>query len=135
MLLRDLILTQDDLRYEPVTIPEWRDAEGKPVTVLVRTLTSAERDQFEEESLVKKGKTRELSLKHIRARLVVLTACNPDKSPLFQPTDTLVLSGKNSAALDKLFEVAQRLSGLKGEDVEALAKNSASVQSDDSGSS
>jgi hypothetical protein len=125
---RDRILARDDIKYEPVYVPEWEE------TVLVRSLTAAERDEFEEKSLVKKGKTRELTLANIRARLVVLTACDEDKSPLFRPNDTIPLSTKNGAAVDRLFSVAQRLSGLSNEDIEEVAKNSVAVPSEDSGS-
>jgi hypothetical protein len=51
---------------------------------------------------------------------------------LFQEEDTFPLGGKSAAALDRIFTVAQRLNGLRDEDVEELAKNSSGDQSEDS---
>jgi hypothetical protein len=49
---------------------------------------------------------------------------------LFQEEDTFPLGGKSAAALDRIFTVAQRLNGLRDEDVQELAKNSYAGQSD-----
>jgi len=120
----------DDTKVEAVIMPEWG---GK--TLYVRSLTGEERDYFEEQSLVKKGKGRETSLKNMRARLVVLSVCHgpTNYEPVFVPADVQWLTKKNSKPLDRLFEVAGRLSGITDRDLDELQKNSKSGQSDDSG--
>jgi hypothetical protein len=42
---------------------------------------------------------------------------------LFQHEDTFPLGAKSAAALDRIFQVAQRLNGLREEDVNELAAN------------
>jgi hypothetical protein len=61
-----------------------------------------------------------------------LTIVDEEGNRLFSDADVKLLGQKSAAALDKLFEVAQKLSGLKDEDVEELAKNSEDDLSEDS---
>jgi hypothetical protein len=51
---------------------------------------------------------------------------------LFPDADVRELGKKSASALQRVFEVAQRLSGLSNADVEELTKNSTSDQSEDS---
>lgn len=133
MRQRDWLQKVDDTVYETVTVPEWPDEDGSPSAIRLRSLTSIERDAFEEQSLVRGSKGHELNLRNIRARLVVLSAVTEEGAPLFEPADVIWLAQKNGKAMDRLFEVAQRLSGMRDTDLESLVKNSGSVQSDDSG--
>lgn len=125
----------DDIIVEEVTVPEWKDKAGNPRKLYVRSLTGEERDYFEEQSLVRKGKSRETSLKNMRARLVVLAVCyGPDNhEPIFVQADVQWLTKKNGKALDRLFDVAARLSGITDKDIEELKGNLESGQSGDSG--
>lgn len=119
ILNRDAILNTHDFIIEPVEVPEWGGV------VYVRSLTGAERDRFEA-SIVERGKNPtdfKTNLHNLRARLVVLTACDPTGAPIFHPDDAAALGSKNAAALDRLFTVAQRLSGLRDGDVQELAEN------------
>jgi hypothetical protein len=115
---RDLILQAKDLPMERVDVPEWGGF------VYVRTLTGMERDRFEADSLAGKGKDRHVSLRNIRARLVVLATCNERGERIFVDADVDAIGRKSSAALDRIFSVAQRLSRVSDDDVEDLAKNS-----------
>jgi hypothetical protein len=90
----------------------------------VRALTGAERDAFEASVVEQRGKSTKMNLRNIRAKLVALTIVDEEGTRLFLDADVKLLGQKSAAALDKLFEVAQRLSGLRDEDVEELAKNS-----------
>ncbi len=113
------ILAQDDLKYEDVQIPEWGGA-----WVRVRTLSASERDHFEASTVERRGKNVTTNLEHIRARLCLLCMVDPETGErLFQEEDTFPLGSKSAAALDRVFAVAQRLNGLRAEDVEELAKN------------
>jgi len=119
----------DDQVIERLFVPEWKGC------VYVRNLSGRERDAFEDASITGRGKDRRLNLRNIRARLVVMATCNADGKALFQEKDIGWLGEKNAAPLDRIFDVAQRLSRISDDDVEELAKNSESDPSDDFGSS
>lgn len=125
-LNREAILAAEDLPRELVEVPEWGGA------VYVRALTGAERDQFEASIVEQRGRDVRMNMRNIRAKLVALTVVDEDGQRIFTDDDVAALGGKSAAALDRLFAVAQRLSGLSKEDVEELAKNSESGQSADS---
>jgi len=126
VLNREAILAAKDLPRELVEVPEWGGA------VYVRALTGAERDQFEASIVEQRGRDVRMNMRNIRAKLVALTVVDEDGQRIFTDDDVAALGGKSAAALDRLFAVAQRLSGLSKEDVEELAKNSESGQSADS---
>lgn len=119
------ILAQDDLKFEDVQVPEWGGA-----WVRVRTLNASERDEFEASTIVRKGNTTETNLRNIRSRLCLLCLVDENGDRLFQHEDEFPLGGKSAAALDRVFQVAQRLNGLRAEDVDELAKNSKAGQAD-----
>jgi hypothetical protein len=64
-----------------------------------------------------------MNLRNIRAKLVALTVVDEDGNRIFSDEDAEALGKKSAAALDRIFAVAQRLSGLRPEDVEELAGN------------
>lgn len=122
------ILAFEDLKFEDVDVPEW----GDDVRVRVRTLKAHERDWFEASTFTRNGKNVTANLQNIRARLCLLCMIDPETNEtIFQPEDEFPLGGKSAAALDRIFGVAQRLNGLRNEDVQELAKNSnADLQED-----
>ncbi len=117
LLTRDAILQAQDLPAEQVPVPEWGGE------VLVRGLTGAERDNFEQSIAEQKGKNVKMNLQNVRAKLVALTVVDEDGNRLFSDKDAEVLGRKSAVALNRVFEVAQKLSGLTPEDVDELAKN------------
>lgn len=132
LLSRDAILQAQDLPHEDVEVPEWGGA------VRVRALTGAERDAFEQ-SIVeqrtagKPGASVKMNMRNIRAKLVALTVVDGEGNRLFTDRDADLLGKKSAAALDRVFAVAQKLSGISPEDVDELAKNSeTSDQNEDS---
>lgn len=120
------ILAKDDLKTEDVFVPEW-DA-----WVKVRTLNASERDNFEAGTVVRNGRKVTTNLANIRARLCLLCMIDEEGNRLFDEGDTFPLGGKSASALDRIFTVAQRLNGLRDEDVDELAKNSNGDLSGDS---
>ena len=121
-LTREDILEAKDRLTEWVDVPEWG---GR---VLVRSLEGLERDRYEG-SFVRYGRDAKgaisidgVSNENVRARLCALAVIDEDGRNLFSEADVLVLGHKNAAALDRVFNVARRLSGLTDEDVEALTK-------------
>lgn len=117
MLTRAEILKVTDLQTDVVSIPEWGG------DVLVRGLTGKERDQFESSIVEMKGKVQSVNLANVRAKLVSLCVVGEDGERLFGDSDAEELGKKSARALQRIFEVAQKLSGLSGEDIEELTKN------------
>jgi hypothetical protein len=128
LLTREDIFGRQDRTFKDVNCPEWG---GK---VRIQSLSGAERDQFEESIMGPRNKdgTREVTVKNIRAKLVALSAVDKEGQPLFSPDDVMELGKKNAAALDRLFTVAQKLSGISRDDLDEMVKNSEPAQSEDS---
>lgn len=119
ILTKEEILTFDDLVREVVNVPEWGGNQ-----VIVRCLTGQERDELE--SLVVKEKedgTRNTDLSDFRARLVALSVINENGERMFTIEDVKLLTKKSAKALDRVFNVAERLSALRNRDEEKAIKN------------
>lgn len=135
LLSRDDILGARDLPSERVEVPEWGGA------VLVRGLTGIERDEWEL-SMMRVNQSRGSidasinmdAFRNTRARFVAKCLVDEDGIRMFSDHDVTELGAKSAVALNRVYEVAQRLSAITKEDVEELGKNSESGQSDDSGS-
>ena len=122
-LTRDQIFAVQDIKKEPVEIPQWGG------TVWVKGLTGAERDAFEISIMdFKDGKKPKMVLENMRAKLCVMTVCDENGRRLFKDEDIPTLGKKSAKALSIIFDKAQELSGLTDEDVDKLAKNSKSAQ-------
>ncbi len=128
LLGRDEILQAKDLKTERVSVPEWGG------DVLVRSMTGAERDAFEASILEKRGSDYDVNMRNLRAKLAAWTIVDEEGSRLFSEDDIKALSEKSAGALQRVFNVASRLSAIGPEDVEELAKNSESALSGASGS-
>lgn len=126
LLTREQILGATDIITEVVPVPEWGGE------VLVRSLSGAERDRFEASIVDVRGKRRSVNLLNVRARLVALAIVDESGQQVFRAGDVEALGAKSAAALSRVFDAAQRLSGLSDDDVEELEKNSRSGQSDGS---
>jgi hypothetical protein len=110
-LTRDAILGATDIETEEVDVPQWGG------TVLVRGLSGTDRDDYEA-SLVDLRAGRKHArpdLKNTRAKLVVRCIVDENGNKLFSERDIALLGRKSAAALDRVYEVAARLSGLGGE--------------------
>jgi hypothetical protein len=64
----------------------------------------------------------------MRAKLVARTVVDADGEPVFSQQDVAALGELSAAALDRVFEVASRLSGLNEKDLEEMAGNSGTGQ-------
>lgn len=131
-LNRREILASKDFKLEPVDVPEW---EGR---VYVRTLTGGERDAFEDDIIQRRDKKTGIpkSVVGLKILLVSLSACDKDGKRLFAGDgDEKKLAQKSAAAIERIFEVAQRLSRVTDEAVEELVSDLADGPSESSGSS
>ena len=118
MLNRTEILEASDIKVQEVAVPEW----GENAAVYVKGMNGAERDKFEGSLITMRGKDKDLNMSNIRAKLASMTICDEKGKRLFNENDVQALSQKSAAALQRVFAVAQRLSGISDEDVEELAE-------------
>lgn len=119
VLTKDAILNCSDLITEIVSVPEWGGE------VIVRCLTGEERDELE--ALVVQEKSegdRKVDLSNFRAKLVALSVIDEKGDRLFTIEDVVKLAKKSAKALDRVFNVAERLSALRSKDGENAIKNS-----------
>lgn len=115
MLKRADILSAETLRTEKVKVPEWGG------DVMVRELTGAERDEYESSLVSANGSRVQVSAQNMRARLVAMTCVDEAGKKLFTQKDVAALGEKSARALDRIVDVAVRLSGI-GADLDELGK-------------
>ena len=117
-LSRDDILKAADNEPEEVDVPEWGGS------VLVRGMTGRERDAFEVSMLTPgRGGRRQVDPANVRAKLVARCCVDDDGNRLFTDADVAELGGKSAAAVDRVYEVAARLSGMGAGDQEELVRD------------
>ena len=125
LLNKAAILGVEDLKHEDVPVPAWGGA------IRLRTMTGAERDEFRAAAAAGEGG---VPMGKFSAILLAATAVDESGARMFTLEDAEALGEKSAEALDTVAAVAMRLNGLGGGAVSDAAKNSASTQSDDSGS-
>ena len=128
-LTRDPILGAEDLGTEIVDVAEW----GGSVTV--RGMTGKERDAFEASILERRGKRMVPNTANVRAKLVARCCLDENGTRLFTDADAEALGAKSGAAIDRVYEVAARLSGMTDEDIDELVEGFGDPTSADSSSS
>jgi len=117
-LTREGILGISDLTSETCPVPEWGGS------VLVQGLTGEERDEFEASCVKGRGRKAEVNLHNLRAKLVVIVCRDATGARLFTDDDAPALGRKSAAAINRIYEVGARLSGITEDDVEELLGNS-----------
>ena len=122
MLTREQILQAVDLARETVGVPEWGGE------VLVQSLTGWERDAYEATLMQLRGNNPQWNLVNARAKLVARSCVDEAGARLFTDDDVKALAKKSAAALQCVYDVAMRLSGLSSQDMEDLTKNSSNGQ-------
>lgn len=128
ILTKDDILKADDIHKELVSVPEWGG------DVYVRGMTGAERDKFEAGIVQMRGTERTLNMSNIRAKMASLTICDEQGKRLFNDADIAKLAEKSANALQRVFQVAQKLSGIGDADVKELAEGLRENPTEDSAS-
>lgn len=127
ILSKDQILEANDLTSEEVQVAEWGGS------VKVRTMTGSDRDAFEQSMvIVGHDGSRKPDMSNMRAKLVALTVVDDSGNLLFVPADIPMLAKKSAAALERVFDVAQRINGLGVKAEDAAEKNSAADLSENS---
>ncbi len=108
--LRKSILESEDIPEKIVDVPEWG------TKVLIKGMNGKARANFLRRSTTQSG---EVSFENFYPELVIATAHDPEtREPIFEPADRDGLNTKSGLALNRVAEVAQRLSGLGADDLE-----------------
>jgi len=126
-----LIMAADDLAYEEMVVPEWND-----MKVRVRQLTGSERGFFEGAVTKVGGVGDDMSVQmdptKMRVTLVALTLCDEKGKRIFTDREIDALGTKSSSAIERIYEVSARMSGLTAESVEEASDLSEATQPSDS---
>lgn len=91
-------------------------------SVTVRGMTGRERDAFEASCVKGTGKKRTTDLANIRAKLVAFCCLDEHGNRAFSEDEAEALGNVRGDVINRLFTVAQRLSGLSQEDVDELGQ-------------
>lgn len=129
-LTRDDILSADDLVREEVPVPEWGGV------VLVQALNGEDRDKYESSIYNVEREGKEVKVKYtnvnVKARLAAYSIVDESGQRIFSDADIARLGKKSAAALNRVVDVCQRLSGITKKDMDDLEKNSEATTSEDS---
>lgn len=117
LLTKTQILEAKDIDTVTVAVPEWGGE------VLVKGLTGLERDAFEKSVVEIRGKNVRFTAENIRARLAAFSIVDEEGNRMFSDKEIIELGKKSAVALERVFSVASKLSGLSDEDVSELSKN------------
>lgn len=123
VLTKDIICGKQDLEIEKVEVPEWGG------DVFIRTLTAAERDQFDTSVYRQEGIK---NYDNLRARYLCLCLCDEHGVRIFDDRDAEKLGTKSGKVMDRLFGIAQRINGMSPADVKEMVKNLDATQKKDS---
>lgn len=120
-----------DRKWEDIPVPEW----GGEVRVM--ELTSTDRGYIEAGLIAAKGQSAELrvdALKSNRERTVALALVDENFQRLYSNKDVAKLGEKSGQVIDRLYQVAVRLSGMNPAAVKAAEGNSEAAPSGSSAS-
>jgi len=115
-LKRDDILKVQDIKVEKVHVPEWGG------DVYIKGMNGMERDAFEASVVQMRGKGTNVDMSNIRAKLAAQTICDENGERLFTDADIKALGKKSASALQRVFEVAQKLSGIGDDAIQELTE-------------
>ena len=125
ILSKEQILAAQDLETETVDVPQWGGS------VLVRSLTARERGQLISSIVDQRAGGRTLKLTEVQVRTCAMAIVDAAGNRMFGEEDIAKLGRKSAGALQIVFEVAQRLSGLSDDQVEELVEDFAEPPSDE----
>jgi len=116
MGLREKILNSSDSKKQLVEIPEW------DVTVEVRSISGKDRAKIIQNNFNTFTKTMDVN--GMIPDLIILSTYDVETGErIFDESDREEILKKSSGALDRIFNVAIKLSGLESESVSKAEKN------------
>jgi hypothetical protein len=111
--------------FEDVPVPEI--GEGK--VIRVRVMAALAKDRWELANFKVENGVPVPAFDGSRARLVAACCCHADFTPMFTPADVEWLNEKRSDVVDRLYEAAERLNGIRS-GIELAKKVYAALRSD-----
>lgn len=108
------ILAVRDGASETVPVPEWGG------DVIIKAMTGTERDAFEAGMWV----SGQLDRRNYRSKLLVQVLVNENGTRIFTDAQAADLGKRSAAVIDRLYDVAARLSGLSDAEQEEMEGNS-----------
>lgn len=133
VLSLDQIMAADDLQTEWVAIPEWApkgDPNREVYGLFVRSLNGKERADWQQASMLGNGKNATINFQQTTVKLVSLACVDAAGKPVFTAAAANQLRQKNSAILERISDVAMRLSGIGDEEMATVSGNSNATQDD-----
>jgi len=100
-----------------VAVPEW----GNGAHVKMRAASAAEYSDIE--SRLRPARGKDGSLNDFKVRVIAMSAIKPDGSRLFQESDLKWLSSRSAAVVNRLFDAASQLNGMRKDDAEETEGN------------
>lgn len=123
LLSKEEFFARGGRRYETVPVPEL----GEDAEVRVRSLTGDEWEEYEQSLSETKVRGNKVEVKannrHRRAKLLVMCVVDEDGQPIFDKRDVIRVSGMPAGALDRIYEVCERLCGQDSEAEERAEAN------------
>ncbi len=116
VLAKSVLLGATKPPQEIVRIPELGG------DVIVRGMTGAERDAFEVSLVEGRGRKREVNLKNLRAKLIAFCCIDENGNRIFSDADADALGNIRADVVNRIYTVAQKLSGISEEDADELGK-------------
>lgn len=123
------ILSADDLQTIEKYIEEWGG------TVRISEMSADARDYFEQylANIARKNRDEDEQYYAIRAPLCAMCIVDEKADCIFTFGEVEKLGQKNAKAIDKIFEEANKLNKVFGQEREDVAKNSEEVQTGNEG--
>jgi len=119
ILTRQDIVDAKDISTETVEVPEWGGS------VIVRMMSGADRDQFQQSCMIVRADGKhEADMRNMQPKLVAACVIDEQGNLLFGPDEVADLAAKSAVAIERVFDVAQRLNGLAPGAVGEAVKNS-----------
>lgn len=117
LLSKKDIIAVSDIKKEEVEVPEWGGS------VMVYGLTGKQRGELEASVMEMNGQTQVMHLQNLKVMMCSLTLRDENGKRMFDTDEIGELGAKSAQALERIFEVAQRLSGMAPAEMENIAKN------------
>ena len=124
ILSREQLLTPREVPIRKVELPALGGF------VWVKGMTAKERGQFEKSFDNIDGTKNKKRVSEVRERMVIICACDEDRTPMFTIRDLEALGKQEINTIEKIVIVAQELCGMSDGDIEELAGNSDGIEED-----
>lgn len=119
LVTKDILKNTSDLVIRRVDLPELGDG----AYLFVRTISALDRERYEESVVKTEGRNVQIKRQNMRVKLVILSACDEEGNRLFDSGDVGLLANKSAVVINKIFEAAQEVNGMTGEDKEEIEEN------------